>query len=208
MAPVLKVLDNPIVSHWLCSLRNKNSGNLVFRQAVELLSHAVFLEASSDFHTSNTSFESPVGPASGKIVNQEFAIIPILRAGIGMVDPILRWIADARVYHLGACRNHDTLQPEFYYNKLPNDMSKFHCLVLDPMLATGGSALETFRRLHKSGVQKISFLGLIGSRMGVENLHEEFPEVSITLAALDDELNHRGYIKPGLGDAGDRYFNT
>jgi uracil phosphoribosyltransferase len=125
-----------------------------------------------------------------------------------MVDPILRWLSDARVYHLGASRNHDTLVPEFYYDKLPKDMSKFHCLVLDPMLATGGSALETIRRLRKSGVRKINFLGLIGSKNGVANLHSEFPDVSITLAALDEELNHKGYIDPGLGDAGDRFFNT
>jgi len=208
MDPVLKVLDNPMVSHWLCNLRNKNSGNIVFRQAVELLSQAVFLEAASNFDFENLTFETPVGPTSGNVLNQEFAIVPILRAGIGMVDPILRWLGDARVYHLGASRNHDTLMPEFYYDKLPRDMSKFHCLVLDPMLATGGSTLETIRRLRKSGVQKINFLGLIGSKNGAANLHAEFPDVSITLAALDDELNHKGYINPGLGDAGDRFFNT
>lgn len=208
MAPVLKVLDNPMVSHWLCNLRNKNSGNVVFRQAVELLSQAVFLEAASDFDIKNSSFETPVGPTKGNVLNQEFAIVPILRAGIGMVDPILRWLGDARVYHLGVSRNHNTLQPEFYYDKLSKDMSKLHCLVLDPMLATGGSALETIRRLVKSGVQKINFLGLIGSKNGVANLHAEFPYVSITLAGLDDELNQKGYINPGLGDAGDRFFNT
>lgn len=208
MDPVLKVLDNPMVSHWLCNLRNKNSCNVVFRQAVELLSHAVFLEAASNFDFKNSSFETPVGPISGNVLNQEFAIVPILRAGIGMVDPILRWLGNARVYHLGASRNHDTLEPEFYYDKLPKDISKFHCLVLDPMLATGGSASETIRRLRKSGVRKINFLGLIGSKKGAANLHAEFPDVSITLAALDEELNHKGYINPGLGDAGDRFFNT
>ena len=208
MDPVLKVLDNPMVSHWLCNLRNKNSCNVVFRQAVELLSHAVFLEAASNFDFKNSSFETPVGPISGNILNQEFAIVPILRAGIGMVDPILRWLGNARVYHLGASRNHDTLEPEFYYDKLPKDISKFHCLVLDPMLATGSSASETIRRLRKSGVQKINFLGLIGSKKGAAYLHAEFPDVSITLAALDEELNHKGYINPGLGDAGDRFFNT
>lgn len=208
MHPALKVLDTPMVSHWLCNLRNKNSSNLLFRQAVELLSQAVFLEAASNFDLKKSSFETPVGQANGYLVSQDFAIVPILRAGIGMVDPILRWMPDARVYHLGACRNHDTLQPEFYYDKLPQDMSKFHCLVLDPMLATGGSALETIRRLRKSGVRKINFLGLIGSENGVANLHAEFPDVSITLAALDEELNNRGYICPGLGDAGDRFFNT
>ena len=208
MAPILKVLNNPIVSHWLCILRNKNSSNVVFRQAVELLSQAVFLEAAFNFNLKKSSFETPVDRAHGDVLNQEIAIVPILRAGIGMVDPILRWLAEARVYHLGACRNHDTLQPEFYYDKLSGDMSKLHCLVLDPMLATGGSALETIRRLRKSGVRKINFLGLIGSKDGVENLHVEFPDVSVTLAALDDQLNLRGYISPGLGDAGDRFFNT
>lgn len=208
MAPILKVLNNPIVSHWLCNLRNKNSTNFVFRQAVELLSQAVFLEAAFNFDMQNTSFETPVEITKGKVLNQEIAIVPILRAGIGMVDPILRWIVDARVYHLGAGRNHDTLQPEFYYDKLSEDMSRFHCLVLDPMLATGGSALESIRRLRKCGVQKINFLGLIGSKNGVANLHAEFPDVSITLASLDDQLNQKGYISPGLGDAGDRFFNT
>jgi len=208
MTPILKVLNSPIISHWICNLRDKNSTNVVFRQAVELLSQAVFLEAAFNFDLQNASFETPVGFANGNVLNQEIAIVPILRAGIGMVDPILRWLVEARVYHLGACRNHDTLQPEFYYDKLSEDMSKFHCLVLDPMLATGGSALETVRRLRKSGVRKINFLGLIGSKNGVANLHAEFPDVSITLAALDDQLNLRGYISPGLGDAGDRFFNT
>ena len=123
MHSILKVLDTPMVSHWLCNLRNKNSSNVLFRQAVELLSQAVFLEAASNFDLKKSSFETPVGPANGYLVNQDFAIVPILRAGIGMVDPILRWLGDARVYHLGASRNHDTLEPEFYYDKLPKDIS-------------------------------------------------------------------------------------
>jgi uracil phosphoribosyltransferase len=204
----LKVLDNPVISNWLFNLRNKDSNNVVFRQAVDLLSQAVLLESALNFGSKKVFYETPVGQADGRVLDQRFVIVSILRAGIGMVDPILKWLPDAQVYHLGATRNHDTLLPEFYYDKLPKSLSNFRCLVVDPMLATGGSALESIRRLRKHGAAKIDFLGLIGSRPGVHNLHSEFPDVSITLAALDDKLNEKGYINPGLGDAGDRFFNT
>lgn len=208
MEPILRVLKNPLVSHWLCIIRNKETTPVVFRQAIELVTHAVFLEAGLDFAQKQVLFETPVGHSQGKMLVSKIAIIPILRAGLGMASSILSWLPDANVYHLGACRNHETLQPEFYYDKLPQDLSGHYCLVIDPMLATGGSVSETIRRLRRNGVKEISYLGIIGSKQGVQKVHEEFPEVSITIADLDEKLNHQGYIIPGLGDAGDRFFNT
>ncbi len=208
MAPILRVLNNPLVSHWLCKLRNKETTPAVFRQALELISNAVLLETGIEFAQNLIPIETPVGPTEGKMLAPKIAIIPILRAGLGMASSILSWLPDANVYHLGACRNHTSLLPEFYYNKLPLELSEHHCLVIDPMLATGGSASETIRILLRAGVTKISFLGILGSKQGVQKIHREFPDVSINIAALDDELNQIGYIIPGLGDAGDRFFNT
>ena len=202
------VVESKAVGHWLGVLRDKKTPPALFRQAAELITQSVFQAASAEFELICEVRESPCGNFDWWRWKNPIALIPILRAGLGMVDPILEWVPDATILHLGAARDHDSLQPYFYYDKLPDSVSEQHCLVLDPMLATAGSAMETIRRLKAKNARKVTFLGLIGSRVGVENLAREFPEVKVYLGALDQTLNSNGYIVPGLGDAGDRYFFT
>lgn len=206
--PILRVVDNPAVSHWLGILRDKDSPSPLFRQAAELITQSVFLEASREFDLVAQPKESPCGEFTWHRWKHPIALVPILRAGLGMVGSIFKWAPQAKVLHLGAARDHGSLMPNVYYEKLPETLGSVHCLVLDPMLATGGSAIEAVRRLRTRGVCKITYLGLIGSKKGTENFHAAFPDVGIYLGALDAELNAKGYIVPGLGDAGDRYFHT
>lgn len=205
---ILSVVDNPAVSHWIGVLRDKETPSPLFRQAVDLITQSVFLEASRELELVPQRKESPCGEFTWNRWKHPIALIPILRAGLGMVGAVFKWAPQARVLHLGAARDHGSLQPNVYYEKLPDTLGSAHCLILDPMLATGGSAIEAVRRLRTRGVNRITFLGLIGSRKGTENLHAAYPDVGIYLGALDDELNENGYIVPGLGDAGDRFFHT
>lgn len=208
MTTRLHVLKNPLTAHWISHIREKQSTCKEFRQGIELLSHALILEAGVTLTEAVYSLESPVGVGAGSRISEKIALVPILRAGLGMVAPILDWAPNASVYHFGLARDHNTLQPGIYYDNVPSSLEGKVCLILDPMIATGGSALAAIERVQESKPLRVSLLGIIGARQGVENIHSCFPKVDIFLAALDEKLNAKGYITPGLGDAGDRCFNS
>ena len=201
-------LNHPLVGDPLRLMRDKGSSPEVFRAQVQRLSLMLALEASRDLQTKPVSVETPLQTTQEACVSQSIGIVPILRAGIGMADPFLDLIPQAQVWYLGMYRDHDTHEPVSYYNKLPTDNPVDVAYVLDPMLATGGSALVTIEAVKAWGVKQIKFIGLIGAPEGVSAVREAHPDVDIHLAALDEKLNENAYILPGLGDAGDRYFNS
>jgi uracil phosphoribosyltransferase len=206
-APV-HVLDHPLLLHHLGRLRCIETSAAEFRNRLAILAQALFLEALRDVHTCCIDIHTPLAPATAIQVQDRLALIPVLRAGLGMADALLNWWPDARVWHLGLYRDHDTLQPVTYYNKIPSQLDADLALVLDPMLATGGSAKAAIDILKRHQVQRIKFLGLIAAPEGIHTLQAAHPEVPIYLVAIDQRLNERGYIVPGLGDAGDRQFAT
>jgi uracil phosphoribosyltransferase len=165
-------------------------------------------EATADLSTIPVGVETPMGQASGRELQEKIGLVPILRAGLGMVEGIWELMPSAEVWHIGLYRDERTLKPVQYYNKLPIEPTVSVCMILDPMLATGGSAVATVDLLKNWGVKKIKFVGLIGAPEGIQHLQDHHPDVPIYLAAVDDHLNERGYIVPGLGDAGDRQFGT
>ena len=208
MSKNIFVLDHPLKGQYLQKLRDKNSDPEVFRKQVLHLGHLLAVEATRDLETAEQTCETPLCETKEKIVNDEIALVPILRAGIGLVDPFLDFIPQAQVHFLGMYRDEETHEPVHYYNKLPEGKPVDVAYVIDPMLATGGSALATVETIKEWGVKKIKFIGLIGAPEGVKALHDKFPDVDIHLAALDEKLNENAYIVPGLGDAGDRIFNS
>lgn len=199
---------HPLVQHKLTLLRRTATEPKKFRELVRELSQFLLYEATLDLPLKEHPVDTPLAPYHGHQIAERIGLVPILRAGLGMVDAILDLIPTAHVWHLGLYRDHTTLQPVTYYNKLPPEVDVDLCLVLDPMLATGGSAVAAVHILKKWGARRIKFLGLIAAPEGVRALHEAHPDVPIHLAAIDDHLNDRGYIVPGLGDAGDRLFGT
>lgn len=202
------VSDHPLVAHKLTKLRDINTSPKKFRELVRELSALLTYEATTDLSTSPMEVTTPMGTTVGSELSDKIGLVPILRAGLGMVEGVWGLMPNAEVWHIGLYRDERTLQPVEYYNKLPIAPTVKVCLVLDPMLATGGSAVATVDILKKWGVHRIKFVGLLGAPEGVENLQKHHPEVPIHLAALDDHLNDIGYIVPGLGDAGDRQFGT
>ena len=204
----LFVLEHPLKGQYLKNLRDKNSSPEVVREQTKKLGHLLAIEVTRDLQTSAQKFETPICESSEDIVAQEIGLFPILRAGIGLVDPFLDFLPQAQVHFLGMFRDEATHQPVSYYSKLPDKCMAEVCYVLDPMLATGGSAIMTIEALKKWGATDIKFIGLIGAPEGVKALHEVYPDVEICLAALDERLNEHAYIVPGLGDAGDRIFNS
>ncbi len=200
--------QHPLVKEKLTALRDINSHPQIFRSLVNDLSTLLCYEATKDLQMVENSVETPMGTAVGKKVNQTVGLIPILRAGLGMVDSMLTLIPEAQVWHIGLYRNEETLEPVSYYNKLPQDPTVDLCYVLDPMLATGGSAVATVDVIKKWGVKTIKFVGLLAAPEGVKALQEAHPDVDIHIAHIDSHLNEIGYIVPGLGDAGDRQFGT
>ncbi|MBX3081650.1 MAG: uracil phosphoribosyltransferase [Anaerolineae bacterium] len=204
----IHISNHPLVKHKLTILRDKTTDHVKFRQLVRELALMLAYEATQDLPTSPFSTETPMGTAVGAQLTYEIGLIPILRAGLGMVEGLWELLPSAEVWHIGIYRDEKTLRPVQYYNKLPVNPRVQLCLILDPMLATGGSAVATTDILKKWGAQKIKFVGLIGAPEGVKALSEAHPDVDIYLAALDDRLNDIGYIMPGLGDAGDRQFGT
>lgn len=204
----VSILNHPLAGLYLKSLRDKNSFPEIFRKQVARLGYMLALEITHDLPTKSEICETPICETREDIIYQKIGIVPILRAGIGLVDPFLEFLPEAEVHCLGMYRNEKTHQPVSYYNKLPEGKPVDIAYVIDPMLATGGSAIMTIQTLKNWGVTRIKFAGLIGSPEGVKALHDEFPDVDIYLAALDDKLNSDAYIVPGLGDAGDRIFNT
>ena len=205
------VLDHPLIQHKLTMIRQKDCGTKVFREVVNEISMLMAYEVSRDLPLEDVEIETPLVKTTLKtLAGKKVAIIPILRAGLGMVDGILELIPAAKIGHVGMYRDHDTLQPVEYFVKLPSDISERQLFVVDPMLATGGSAVAAIDALLKRGAQpnSIKFCCLVAAPEGVETLRSAHPEIDIYAAALDERLNENGYILPGLGDAGDRLFGT
>ncbi|HEX9013291.1 MAG TPA: uracil phosphoribosyltransferase [Anaerolineaceae bacterium] len=199
---------HPLVAHKLARLRDKTTEPKKFRELVRELGALLAYEATLDLVISPREVETPMGIAHGAELKEKIGLVPILRAGLGMVEGVWELMPSAEVWHIGLYRDERTLKPVQYYNKLPVEPTVTVCLILDPMLATGGSAVATVDILKHWGVTKIKFVGLIGAPEGIRALNERHPDVPIHLAAVDDHLNERGYIVPGLGDAGDRQFGT
>ena len=199
---------HPLVAHKLSILREKNTETKKFRELVREISALLAYEATADLFINPITVETPLAVARGVKLFEKIGLVPILRAGLGMVEGFWELMPQAEVWHIGLYRDERTLKPVEYYNKLPIEPTVSVCLVLDPMLATGGSAVITVDILKRWGVKKIKFVGLIGAPEGIALMTEHHPEVPIHLAAIDERLNERGYILPGLGDAGDRQFGT
>ncbi|MCX7771745.1 MAG: uracil phosphoribosyltransferase [Clostridia bacterium] len=203
------VFDHPLIQHKVSLLRDKNTSGKEFRELVSEISMLMGYEVTRDIPLKEVEIETPVGLAKTKIISgKKLAFVPILRAGLGMVDGLLKLVPMARVGHIGLYRDHDTLEPVEYYCKLPEDVSERDVVILDPMLATGGSAVDAVKFMKNYGAKTIKFVCLIASKQGVERLNREHPDVGIYCAAVDECLNDVGYIVPGLGDAGDRLFGT
>lgn len=208
MPEMLHLSSHPLVLHKLSELRDSQTSPPVFRRLVHELTQLLFFEATAQLPLVDISIETPLTSCKGHAVNVRLGLVPILRAGLGMAEAIQNLFPSIQVWHLGLYRDHDSLQPVTYYNKLPPKPHLDHCFVVDPMLATGGSAIAAIDILKKWGVAKISFLGLIAAPEGVKKLQDVHPDVPIYLTALDSHLDERSYIVPGLGDAGDRQFGT
>jgi uracil phosphoribosyltransferase len=199
---------HPLVAHKLTKLRDRATEPKKFRELVREIAGLLTYEATADLLVQPRSVETPLAILNGVELQEKIGLVPILRAGLGMVEGVWELMPTAEVWHIGLYRDERTLKPVEYYNKLPVEPTVSVCLILDPMLATGGSAVATVDVLKRWGVKKIKFVGIIGAPEGIANLQAHHPEVPIYLAAIDDRLNEHGYILPGLGDAGDRQFGT
>ncbi len=200
--------QHPLVAHKLTRLRDKNTDPKRFRELVREIAALLAYEATLDLATTPRAVQTPLSPHNGSELKEKIGLVPILRAGLGMVEGVWDLMPSAEVWHIGLYRDEKTLKPVEYYNKLPVEPTVSVCLILDPMLATGGSAVATADVLKRWGVHKIKFVGVIGAPEGIRNMQTHHPDIPIYLAAIDDHLNERGYIVPGLGDAGDRQFGT
>ncbi len=205
----VQVMDHPLIQHKLTILRDKNTGTKDFREAVNEIARLMAFEVSRDMPLQDVEIETPLVKSIQKeLAGKKVAIIPILRAGLGMVEGMLKIIPTARVGHIGLYRDHDTKEPVEYYCKLPENADESEVIVLDPMLATGGSGSAAIQFIKDRGVKNIRWVCIIASSEGVERIHKDHPDVPIFCAAVDQELNENAYIVPGLGDAGDRIFGT
>jgi uracil phosphoribosyltransferase len=200
--------EHPLVDHKLTKLRDTRTDPKKFRELIREISALLTYEATQDLRIEVVDVETPMGKTTGGELSEKVGLVPILRAGLGMVEGVWGLMPSAEVWHIGLYRDEQTLQPVQYYNKLPIEPTVSVCLILDPMLATGGSAVATVDILKQWGVKKIKFVGLIAAPEGIELMQENHPDVPIYLAAIDDHLNEVGFIVPGLGDAGDRQFGT
>ena len=202
-------LKHPLVTHKLTILRDKNTGTKEFREIIGELSSFLCYEALRDASLYDKEIETPLKKMCGKQINEDnYAFLPILRAGTGMLDGLIKIMPNAKIGHIGMYRNEETLKPVQYYYKVPKGVENREVIILDPMLATGGSAIDAVSELKKSGVKKIKFLCIIAAPEGIKKLQEVYPDVQIYCAAIDEKINEIGYIEPGLGDAGDRIFGT
>ena len=209
MSKAPMILDHPLVQHKISLLRDKNTGTKEFKELVGEIATLLCYEATRDLPTKEVEVETPMGVAKCHVLaGRKLALVPILRAGLGMVDGMLTLLPAAKVGHIGMYRNEETLVPVEYYCKLPSDINEREVFVLDPMLATGGSACDAITQIKKRGARSIKFLGIVAVPEGINKLREMHPDVDIYVGALDEGLNDIGYIAPGLGDAGDRIFGT
>jgi uracil phosphoribosyltransferase len=200
--------SHPLVMTKLTKLREATTEPKKFRELIREISALMAYEATQDLVTRPVEIQTPLAPTAGVELLEKIGLVPILRAGLGMVEGFWELVPSAEVWHIGLYRDERSLQPVEYYNRLPVEPTVSVCLILDPMLATGGSAVATVDILKRWGVRKIKYVGLIGAPEGIANLQQHHPDVPIHLAAVDERLNHTGYILPGLGDAGDRQFGT
>src|SRR3954464_1001872 len=207
--PTLRVVTHPLIQHKVTILRDRATPTKIFKELVEEIAMLMAYEATSDIELEAVDVATPLESTVGKqLTGKKLTLVPILRAGLGMVEGIYRLVPNARIGHIGLYRNHDTLQPVDYYFKVPSDAAERDFFVLDPMLATGGSAVSAVQSLKRAGASRIRFLCLVAAPEGVRRLSAAHPDVTIYCASLDRELNASGYILPGLGDAGDRLFGT
>lgn len=200
--------NHPLIAHKLSRLRDKRTEPKKFRELVREIAGLLAYESTADLLTTPRELETPLAKITGAELKEKIGLIPILRAGLGMVEGFWELMPSAEVWHIGLYRDEHTLRPVEYYNKLPLEPTVSVCLILDPMLATGGSATATADVLKRWGVKKIKYVGLIGAPEGIKAMQTAHPDIDIYLAAVDDYLNERAYIVPGLGDAGDRQFGT
>jgi uracil phosphoribosyltransferase len=200
--------QHPLVAHKLVRLRDKTTNSRKFRELVREIAALLTYEATTDLQTVPRQVETPLAPFEGQELKANIGLVPILRAGLGMVEGIWELMPSAEVWHIGLYRDERTLKPVEYYNKLPIEPTVSVCLILDPMLATGGSAVATVDILKRWGVTNIKFVGILAAPEGIAALQEAHPDVPIHIGAIDEHLNENGYIVPGLGDAGDRQFGT
>lgn len=204
-----QVIDHPLIQHKLTIIRDKNTGTKYFREVVNEIARLLAYEVSREMPLQDIEIETPlVKTVQKQLAGKKVVIVPILRAGLGMVDGMLDLIPAAKVGHVGMYRDHDTMEPVEYFIKMPSDLSERQLLVVDPMLATGGSAVAAIDALKKRGASNIKFVCLVAAPEGVKVLQDAHPDVDIYTASLDERLNEKGYILPGLGDAGDRLFGT
>lgn len=203
------IMDHPLIQHKLTFLRDKNTGSKEFRALVSEIATLICYEATRDLPLKEVQTETPMTTATTKVIaGRKLAVVPILRAGLGMVEGVLTLVPAAKVGHIGLYRDHKTLQPVEYYSKLPADIPERDVIVLDPMLATGGSAVDAIDIIKRSNPKSIKFMCIIAAPEGIKALTEAHPDVHVYCAAVDEKLNENGYILPGLGDAGDRIFGT
>ena len=203
------VFDHPLIQHKLSVMREKDTSSKEFRELVSEIAQLMCYEVTRDLPLEEVEIETPVAKAKVKrIAGKKLAVVPILRAGLGMVDGVLALVPSARVGHIGLYRDPETLEPVKYYCKMPTDVAERDIIIVDPMLATGGSAVAAITFMKEYGCSHIKLMCLIGAPEGVEKVQESHPDVDIYIAALDEKLNEHGYIVPGLGDAGDRIFGT
>lgn len=202
------VSNHPLISHKLAKLRERTTEPKKFRELIREIAGLLTYEATRDLELEPMTVETPLEIMQGAILREKIGLVPILRSGLGMVPGVWDLMPSAEVWHIGLYRDEKTLKPVQYYNKLPIEPRVSVCMILDPMLATGGSATATIDVLKNWGVKRIKFVGVIGAPEGIQLVHENHPDVPIYLAAIDRQLNEHGYILPGLGDAGDRQFGT
>lgn len=202
------VSNHPLVKHKLTVLRDKQTDHRSFRELVRELALLLVYEATQDVTVSPRTVQTPMGMADGFKAEETIGLVPVLRAGLGMVEGALMMLPSVQVWHIGLYRDEHTLRPVQYYNRLPQTPNVQLCLILDPMLATGGSAVATVDILKAAGIPRIKYVGLIAAPEGVKRLSDAHPDVPIHVAAVDEKLNDVGFIVPGLGDAGDRQFGT
>lgn len=202
-------LNHPLISHKLTILRNKETGTKEFREIIGEISSILCYEAMKDAKLQDVEIETPICKTTGKMLNEDkYAFVPILRAGTGMLDGLIQTMPNAKIGHIGMYRNEETLKPVKYYYKTPSDIQNREVIILDPMLATGGSGIDAISMIKESGAKKIKFLCIIAAPEGLEKMQKIHPDVDIYCATIDKKLNEKGYIVPGLGDAGDRIFGT